>query len=68
MESNKSIPTSDSREVLSRKQTADLLQINLSTLWHWTKKGKVQSYGIEGKVYYLRSEILNSLTPLNRPS
>ena len=25
---------------LTREETADFLKINISTLWHWTKKGK----------------------------
>ena len=58
-----SIPQSE--QLLTREQTADLLNVNLSTLWAWTKKGKLQSYGIGNKVFYKRSEIENSLIPLN---
>ncbi|AWV96713.1 helix-turn-helix domain-containing protein [Arcticibacterium luteifluviistationis] len=56
----------EAKELLSREETAKLLQINLSTLWSWTKKGKLTSYGIGSKVYYKYSEIINkSLRPLN---
>jgi hypothetical protein len=58
-----SIPQSE--QLLTREQTADLLNVNLSTLWAWTKKGKLLSYGIGNKVFYKRSEIENSLIPLN---
>jgi len=51
-------------EFLSRKATAKLLGINLSTLYLWTKKGVLQSYGISGKVYYKRSEVESSLIEL----
>jgi len=47
-------------EYLTRKETADLLKINLSTLYHWTKKGKLKSYGLSGKVYYKRNDVENS--------
>jgi predicted site-specific integrase-resolvase len=58
--------TSAIPEILSRKATAQLLGINLSTLWAWSRTGKVRSYGIGNKVYYKYSEIISiSLIPLN---
>ncbi|UBZ12486.1 helix-turn-helix domain-containing protein [Flagellimonas marinaquae] len=51
-------------EFLTRKATAKLLNINLSTLYLWTKKGILQSYGISGKVYYKRSEVESALIEL----
>lgn len=56
---------SDESELLTRKQTAILLQINLSTLYYWTKSGRLKAYGISNRVYYKRSEVLDSLKPLN---
>lgn len=53
-------------ELLTRKQTCEFLQIDSSTLWHWTNKGKVKAYSIAGKRYYKRSEIMNSLTLLKK--
>lgn len=53
-------------ELLTREQTAKIFQVDLSTLWHWTKKGKIQSYGIGHRVYYKRSEIDAALTPLRK--
>ncbi len=52
-------------DLLTRKETADLLQINLATLHRWTKKGKLKSYGISNRIYYKRSEILNSIKSIN---
>ncbi|CAL65248.1 helix-turn-helix domain-containing protein [Christiangramia forsetii] len=49
-------------ELLTRKETAQLLKINLSTLNRWSKKGKIKRYCIENKIYYKRSEIEASLT------
>lgn len=51
-------------EYLTRNEAADLLKINLSTLWAWTKKNKLKSYGLSGKVYYKRSEITSALIEL----
>ncbi|MBM1106039.1 helix-turn-helix domain-containing protein [Aurantibacter crassamenti] len=51
-------------EFLTRKETAALLKINLSTLYLWTRDNKLQSYGISGKVYYKRSELESTLIEL----
>ena len=51
-------------ELLSRKETAAFLKINLSSLHNWTKKGRLKAYGISGKVYYKRSEIESALIEL----
>jgi len=53
-------------ELMSREQTAALLQVHETTLWHWTNKGKIKAYSIAGKRYYKRSEIMNSLTLLKK--
>jgi predicted DNA-binding transcriptional regulator AlpA len=47
-------------ELLTRTEVCELLKIDSSTLWHWTNKGKVISYKICNRVYYKRSEIMNS--------
>ena len=51
-------------ELLTRTETAKLLKINISTLYLWTKKGLLKSYGISGKVYYKRSEVESVLIEL----
>jgi len=51
----------DQEELLMRDEAAKLLKINITTLYHWTRKGKLPSYGIGNRVYYKRSEIMNSL-------
>lgn len=53
-------------ELLTREQTCQLLQIDSSTLWHWTNKGKVKAYGIGNRRYYKKAELLESLTPLKK--
>jgi hypothetical protein len=53
-------------ELLTREETCKLLQINSSTLFHWTNKGKVQAYGIGNRRYYKKAELLECLTPLKK--
>jgi hypothetical protein len=53
-------------EFLTRQQTADLLHIDLSTLWSWTNKGKLIAYSISSRVYYKRSEIEKAIIKLNK--
>ena len=59
------IQTTDKEpELLTRKEIAKLLRVSLPTLHDWTKRGVVKAYRIEGKVYYKRSEIEESLTEI----
>ena len=44
-------------EYLTRTEAKELLKVNLSTLYKWTKKGKLKAYGIGNRVYYKRHEI-----------
>ena len=53
-------------EFLTRQQTADLLHIDLSTLWAWTNRGKLLAYSISSRVYYKRSEVENAIIKLKR--
>ena len=48
-------------ELMTRKQTYEFLKINSSTLWAWTNKGKVNSYGIGNRRYYNKQEIIDTL-------
>lgn len=51
---------------LSRNEVAELLKIDLSSVHNWTKRGILKSFGIGGRVYYLRSDIEACLIPLNQ--
>lgn len=44
-------------EYLTRKEVADLLKCDLSTIWLWCKKGKLNPYGIGNRTYFKRNEI-----------
>ncbi|WP_019669923.1 helix-turn-helix domain-containing protein [Eudoraea adriatica] len=54
----------DPVELLTREETAEYLKISLSTLWHWSKKGILPSYGIGNRVFYKRSEVVSCLIKL----
>ncbi len=51
-------------DLLTRDQTCKFLHINSSTLWAWTKKGRVKAYGIANRRYYNRSELMDCLIEL----
>jgi hypothetical protein len=51
-------------EYLTREETAMLLKIDLSTLWHWKNKGILIPHGISNRVYYKRSDIDKAMTKL----
>lgn len=53
-------------DLMTREQVLELLQINASTLWHWQNKGRITVYKFANKCYYKRSELMNSITPLNK--
>ena len=53
--------THNPNELLTREQTCKFLQIDSSTLWAWTNKGKVKAYGIGNRRYYKKAELLESL-------
>jgi hypothetical protein len=62
----KEISTHDPDELLTRSETCKFLQIDSSTLWRWTNKGRVIEYGIGNRRYYKKSELLKSLTQLKK--
>ena len=46
---------------LTRKEAADFLKINSSTLWQWTNKGKIKCYGLGNRRYYNKKELIEQL-------
>ncbi|MBA4746271.1 MAG: helix-turn-helix domain-containing protein [Muricauda sp.] len=57
---------SDSEELMTRDDACKFLKINSSTLWHWTNKGKVKAYAIGSRRFYKRSELLESIQPVQQ--
>ena len=63
----KDISTQTANEVLlTRTEACKFLQIDSSTLWAWTNKGKVIAYGIGNRRYYKKAELLISLKQLKK--
>jgi len=60
------LQTHNPDELLTRIQTCKFLQIDSSTLWAWTNKGKVLAYGIGNRRYYKKAELLESLKQLKK--
>lgn len=56
-----SLNKDNSDELLTREETFNFLKIDSSTLWAWTKNGKLKVYGIANRRYYKRSEVLDCL-------
>ena len=55
----------DSKELLTRQEVSEYLSINLSTLWSYTRSGKLKAYSIGNRVYYKKSEIDQALIKIN---
>ena len=52
-------------EYLTRNQVKEMLDVDLSTIHNWTKRGKLQAYGIGNRIYYKRSEVEQAIVPLH---
>lgn len=51
-------------DYLTRKEVAELFDVDISTIHNWCKSGKLTPYGIGNRVYFKREDVDNSLTPL----
>lgn len=51
-------------DYLTRQQVAEMFDVDLSTIHNWCKSGKLKPLGIGARVYFLRSDIEQSLKPL----
>ena len=47
--------------VLTREETAKLLNVDLSTLRSYVNKGKILSYRLQGRVFFKHSDIMKAL-------
>ena len=52
-------------EYLTRKEVALLFKVDISTIHNWCKSKRLKPLGIGSRVYFLRSDIEQSLTPLS---
>jgi predicted DNA-binding transcriptional regulator AlpA len=52
-------------EYLTRSNVAQMFNVDLSTIHNWCKSGKLKPLGLGARVYFLRSDIEQSLQSLN---
>lgn len=52
-------------QLLTRDETAKLLNVSLVTLWDWTRKDIIPAYRIGNKVRYKKGEVLLGLQQMN---
>lgn len=52
-------------EYLTRNEVRDLLKVDLSTIHHYCKKGKLKPHKLGSKIYFKRNEVDQAITPAN---
>lgn len=52
---------SEPEELMTREEAAEFLKVNISTLSKWTSEGRLKGYGVAGRRYYKKSEIMSAL-------
>jgi len=62
----KTLPAEDPLNDLISKSEVRGKLASASTLWKWEKSGKIQSYGIGGKRFYKRSELMAAIIKLKK--
>lgn len=53
-------------ELMTRQQTADILKVDISTVYNYTKRGILLSYGIGNRIYYKRSEVQKAIIRIGK--
>ena len=51
---------------LGRKEVAEMLDVNISTIHNWTVKGILTALQIGGRIYYRRSDIEDAMIELKK--
>lgn len=54
-------PVQEEKDLLTRKEAADFLQISFTSLWSYGKRGLITPNYLGSRVYYSKSELLNLL-------
>jgi hypothetical protein len=55
------------KEILTRKDVAELFQVSLVCIHEWINKGILTPYKIGNRTFFKRSEVLETLYSSNRP-
>lgn len=59
-------PFADYPELLTRRQTAQLLSVSLASLDNWTASGRLRKHRIGAAVRFKKAEVLNALSSLQK--
>jgi len=52
--------------LLTREETAEMLQVSLVTLWKWTKDDIIPAFRIGNRVRYKKGEVLRAMQKMNQ--
>lgn len=58
-------PTDKKEVLLTRDEACSLLKISSTSLWKWTKNGKINAYSLGNCVYYKKAELIESVKRIN---
>lgn len=58
----------DKKDYLTRKEAARFLRISLTTLYNFTKQGRIKGYRNGGKVLYNKGDLVKYLETFQTPS
>lgn len=59
-------PNEEPIHYLTREEVSQLLRINPSSVFNWTKNGTLKSYQMGGRVYYKRKDIDEAMVELKK--
>ena len=62
---NKLHSLSTQEELLTREEITQYLKISKTSLWKYTKSGKLKAYGVGNRVYYKKNEVDDALIRIN---
>jgi excisionase family DNA binding protein len=62
----RSTPDTSQEIYLTRKEVAEMLKIDVTTVNNWRKSGTLIAYQIGARVYYKKSEVEASIIPIPR--
>ena len=54
----------ETEELMTREETAEYLSCGLSTISRWVAEGRLVCYGIGGRKYFKKAEVMNALEVL----
>ncbi len=62
---NKLYSLSQQEEILTREKITQYLKISKTSLWKYTKSGRLKAYGLGNRVYYKKKEVDEALMRIN---